>query len=223
MPLLFVLAVVVVLAGCATKRSALSETVTAFFTQGAAANAAIPAKPDPRFLYLRVEQQGLPPAMLVLGYVDPHPQGDIEVWYSAQQEVLKIQNGRIVGSAGLTTDWSRVRFPAAPPAWGAVPAQGAQYLRIRDEMPGYQFDLVDNLHLTAWAGLPASKLPASLPADTARSYQWFREAAVPAHGPALPPAWYAWGMRGGVATVVYSEQCLSPVLCLKMQRWPVQE
>jgi hypothetical protein len=161
--------------------------------------------------------------MLVLGYVDPHPQGDIEVWYSSQQEVLRIQNGRIVGTAGLTTDWTSVRFPADPPPWSAVSAQGAAYQRVRDEMPGYKFNLLDNLQLTPWVGLPPIKLPASLPEGKARSYQWFREVAVPQHGQALPPAWYAWGQHLGAPRVVYSEQCLSPVLCLKMQRWPVQE
>lgn len=211
------------LAGCSTKPSPVSETLTALLNQGSAASAAIPAKPDPRYWYLRVEQEGFGAAMLVLGYVDTHPQGDIEVWYSSQQEILKIQNGRIVGSAGLTTDWAGVRFPADPPSWGAVSAQGAAYQRIRDEMPGYKFNLLDNLRLTPWAGLPPIKLPASLPESKARTYQWFREVAVPVHGQALPPSWYAWGMHRGVATVVYSEQCLSPVLCLKMQRWPVQE
>jgi hypothetical protein len=211
------------LAGCASRGSVLSETFSALYSQTMGATSAIPAAPDARLRYLRVEVAGHAPGLLVLGYVDPHPQGEIEVWYSAEHEVIKTQNGRVVGTAGLETDWVAVRFPSTPPAWAQVGPGGATYQRVRDQMPGYQFELADQLTLMPWAGLPAVALPPSLSPTQARTYRWFREAPLASNGRALAPSWYAWGRHLGVATVVYSEQCLSPTLCLKLRRWPVQE
>lgn len=211
------------LPGCASRGSVLSETFSALYSQTMGAASAIPAAPDARLRYLRVEVVGHAPGLLVLGYVDPHPQGEIEVWYSAAHEVIKTQNGRVVATAGLETDWAAVRFPGSTPAWTQVDPSGATYRRVRDEMPGYKFELTDQLTLTPWAGLPAIALPTSLSSAQARAYRWFYEAPLASNGRALAPSWYAWGRHLGVATVVYSEQCLSPTLCLKLQRWPVQE
>jgi hypothetical protein len=211
----------VLLSGCASKGSVLSETFSTLLAQTMGTQSPLPSRLDPRLQYLRVEVAGHPPGLLVLGYIDPHPQGEIEVWYSAAHEVIKIQNGRVVGTAGLATDWAAVHFPSTPPAWSRVGPSGATYQRMRDEMPGYKFSLTDQLSLTPWAGLPAIALPASMAPDLARSYRWFRE--EPLVTSAMAASWYAWGEHRGVATVVYSEQCLSPTLCLKLQRWPVQE
>ena len=41
--------------------------------------------------------------------------------------------------------------------------------------------------------------------------------------PALPDAWFAWGKHLGVNQIVYSEQCITPDFCLKLQRWPLLE
>lgn len=182
-------------------------------------------KPNPAYRYLRVDVAGRAPAFLVLGYVDPHPLGDIEVWYSSRQEVIKTQNGRIVGTAGLEIDWRNVRFLPPPPAWTPPASPEIRYQRLRDEMPGYRYAVADHIVFQAWTGLPPIALPASLPAGLARTYTWFRESIVNTHSDdaPLPPAWYAWGTHRGLPTVVYSEQCLSATFCLRLQRWPVQE
>ena len=190
---------------------------------GFAEAATLPAKPNPLYRYLRIEAAGRAPALLVLGYVDAHPQGDIEVWYSAKNEVIKTQNGRIVGTTGLEVDWRAVRFPSAPPAWAAVPLQGGVYQRLRDEMPGHRYAVSDRMELKPWLGLPPISLPISLPVEPANAYRWFRETALSSTDPPLPPAWFAWGQHWGQTAVVYSEQCLSATFCLKLQRWPVQE
>lgn len=183
-------------------------------------NPPLPTQPNPRYRYLRVEVAGRPPAMLVLGYLDPHPQGTVEVWYSAQREVIKIQNGRIVGTAGLETDWRSVQFPSPPPDWNDVATTGRTFQRLRDEMPGHRDAIADQVELLPWNGMPPITLPDSLPSDQARSYKWFRETTRDATANALPPAWFAWGLHLGQTSIVYSEQCLSKTLCLKLQRWP---
>lgn len=226
-PLFFVLMSLLALQGCASGPSPVAETFAALWAQRQDADAHLPVKPDPRYLYLRVEQVGSVPAMMVLGYVDPHPQGDIEVWYSAQQQMLKTQNGRIVGTGGLATDWTNVRFSPAPPAWQTMGTTRMRYERTRDEMPAYTFGLSEQLTLTPWAGVPDITLPAALPESKARKYQWFGETVAPGSArestQVLPTAWYAWGRHRGVNTVVYSQQCVAPTVCLRMLRWPVQE
>lgn len=223
MPLLFIGPAVVLLAGCASKQSPLAETLHALLFQGASAAAAIAANPSPQYQYLRVEHDGAPPALLVLGYVDPHPRGNIEVWYSARQEVIKVQNGRLVETTGLSTDWTSVTYVGTLPAWGSGFPETARYTRLHDEMPGYRYSVEDHLELTPLTGVPKIDLPPSLPPSKARQYQWYREIVTGSRAPNSSPAWFAWGTHRGVAMVVYSEQCLSVSLCLKLQRWPMQD
>lgn len=211
---------------CSTPSAPLTEILSAVASDKFGTASADPfaaQKLNPAYSYLRVELEGHAPALLVLGYVDPHQQGDIEVWYSAQQEVIKIQNGRIVGTAGLKVDWRAVQFPSPPPVWATRATQGATYHRLRDEMPGHRYNISDHLALQPWQGMPPIRLPNSLTEGQARTYAWFRESTVKTSAEALPPAWFAWSLHRGVPTVVYSEQCLSTTFCLKLQRWPVQE
>lgn len=213
------------LVGCASSATPLAEVVSALVSEGfGSAEGAIEAsKLNPLYRYLRVDVKGRAPALLVLGYIDAHPQGDIEVWYSSKSEVIKTQNGRIVGTTGLELDWRAVRFPSAPPVWNAVPSQGAVYQRLRDEMPGHRYAISEQIELKPWVGVPTITLPASLSGAQARAYTWFQETTLTTSDQALPPAWFAWGVQRGQPTVLYSEQCLSATFCLKLQRLPVQE
>jgi hypothetical protein len=227
---LFVAALLAALAlgGCASTRSPLMDSVDVLFATGGTGvvQSAIPEALDMRYRYLRVEVPGHPPGLLVLGYEDAHPLGPIEVWYSASRETLRTQNGRLIGSTGTLHDWLALQTTPPPPDWAAVPAQGSSYVRRHDEMPGYRFGVAEQVQLRALSGLPDLVLPATLPPDKARSYQWFRESSVALgdpHGPALPDAWFAWGLHRGMQTVVFSRQCLAVDFCLTLQRWPVQE
>jgi len=213
------------LMGCASGSTPIADVISGVVSEqlGTANVAGLPHKLNPLYRYLRVEVAGRPTALLVLGYVDAHPQGDVEVWYSTSREVIKIQNGRIVGTTGLTPDWRLVQYPTAPPPWADVPPEGVAYTRLRDEMPGYHAAISDQLVAKPLAGLPALVLPTSLPHELASRYRWFSEVAVNNTAQPLPTSWFAWGLRDGQPTVVYSEQCLSASFCLKLQPWPVQE
>lgn len=192
------------------------------FGAGSASN--LDVKLNPTYRYLRVEVDGRAPALLVLGYVDTHPQGDIEVWYSAKREVIKTQNGRIVGTTGLEVDWRAVRFQTAPPPWTNDLTQEGRYQRSRDEMPGHRYAITDQIQLKPWLGTPPLTLPVSWNnAQAQNNYRWFSETTLSTSDQPLPPSWFAWGLYQGQPAVVYSVQCLSPTFCLKLQRWPVQE
>jgi Group 4 capsule polysaccharide lipoprotein gfcB, YjbF len=225
---LAVLCVTLCLGGCADSSSLFFGTVRDLYASGTLGGAQdkIPARPDLRYRYLRVEVKGSPPAMLVLGFIDPHPDGPIEVWYSADREALRLQNGRIVGLSGSAKDWLNVQLIPAPKPWMALEPEGMSFVRRRDEMPGYRYGIADQVMVRPYVGIPQIELPRSLSADKAATYRWFREDAVQTSGqkgPALPAAWFAWGMHRGTYGIVYSEQCVAPEICIRIQPWPVMD
>ena len=173
----------------------------------------------PGYRYLRASVDGRT-VLLVLGYVENHPDGAIEIWYSGEREVIKTQRGHIVGTAGLSTDWRAVRFVSPLPELRQITTQTtARYTRSRDEMPGYRYDIRETITLRP---IPAPEKSAIRALDPA-SLVWIEESAdasTPGEAP-LPPARFALDIRAGADPVVYSEQCLAPTLCLALQRWPV--
>ncbi len=154
---------------------------------------------------------------MALGYVEPGPGGETEVWYSADGEMLKLCNGRIVASAGLSTDWRDVRLPALP-AWDSVRETPFRYTRERDEMPGYRLDIRDSVLLLA----TAPPTDSGLIGFEALKLAWYEERASALQDGmiALPVSRFAVALDRGKETVVFGEQCLAASLCLKWQRWP---
>ncbi len=211
------------LAGCASN-TLLSEVTTAVFRQymGRATDITTNAPLNPAYRYLKVDVPGKSSAILVLGYVDAHAQGDIQVWYSAQGEVLKTQQGRIVGTAGLEVDWLAVRFPSAPPDWSQVTQQTTSYTRVRDEMPSYRYSITEQIKMEAMSERPAILLSSTFLLNTAIQYEWVRESVIASTVQALPPSWYAFVAHKNKRRLVYSYQCLSAQLCLSVQPWPVE-
>lgn len=198
------------LAGCADNSRAVVQTVRDAFGSNAAAADAF--KTDPRYRYLRVTHQG-GVAILILGGVDKDARGVVQTWYAADAALLKLQNGRLVGAAGLLPEWRSVTLPELP-AWSALAAEQkpVQWERLRDVMPGYRFGIRDQLVL---AVIPPPGKHGLVQMD-ANKLVWFEERTEASTGEKLPPARYA--VQGD--TVVYGEQCVSAGNCIKWQRWP---
>lgn len=160
-------------------------------------------------------------ALLVLGYVEPQVDGPVQVWYSAEREVLRLKNGRIVGAVGLTTEWRNVKLEGAA-AWSLLnnSTQDSHWIRIRDVMPGYRIGVRDDLYLRLISP-PRRSAIQDLDPD---SLTWYEERLENhrdgSNHDQLPPARYAIAVEDGSETVVYSEQCLSSKLCFSLQRWP---
>ncbi len=206
---------VIPLGGCASGSIAISKSINLLFSDNSAEIQNATLDPGKRYLYVTVNGRT---ALMVLGYLQADPHGAIEIWYSAKGEVIQIQQGRIVKTAGLSTDWRAVRYPAGVPAWDASLKGPREYVRERDEMPGYRFNIRESLLLTAIA-TPADSLLHGMPAEQLR---WYAESSLPqATTPALPPSRYALHAEGNSSSVMYAEQCLTPQLCLSWQRWPV--
>jgi hypothetical protein len=169
---------------------------------------------DPRFEYLRITR-GRHTGWMWLGSTEKSTAGPIEVYYSGQGEVLRLQNGRVVGASGLTTEWRKVTIES--PRWGtAATAPTAKVTRVRDVMPGYRAGIRDELVLRPVPTPASSALRGVEPG----SLKWFEE--VPGRladsAEALPAARYAVDLAAG-ERVIYAEQCLARDLCFTWQRW----
>jgi hypothetical protein len=220
---------VAALSACSASGNAILQTLPYVYGRNPGVDS---ARLNPNFRYLRVTIGGRV-VLLALGDVDSHPQGLIEVWYSAEREVLRLQNGRVVGAVGLTTEWRGVSLPELP-SWSAAARadQAFRWTRARDVMPGYRFGVKDALSLRV---VPEPKRSALQGLDP-QSLTWFEERVESApiawlsgisagsvvSDAALPPARYAVDLQGGRETVVYGEECLAPDLCFTWQHWPAQ-
>ena len=172
---------------------------------------------NPNLRYLRVTTRGRT-ALMVLGYVEPSAAGNVEVWYSSEAEVLRLQNGRIVGTGGLETDWRAVRHFSLP-AWKDLSGRATVvYRRERDEMPGYRFGIEEAVSLYPVRPPNNAKL-VRLPAQDLR---WYEE-TVQGQPDGLPSARYGLNEKSGEPRVVYGEQCLSQTFCFAWQTWPATQ
>ncbi|MFZ3018538.1 MAG: hypothetical protein WA056_08805 [Gallionella sp.] len=163
----------------------------------------------PGFKYLRVQIDGRE-IFLVRGYVDQHPDGSVEVWYSADADALRLRDGRVVGVTMKSgPEWLNVSF-AHLPGWDAVGSR-TEFDRVRDVGPGYRYGIKEKMLLRRIAPPDNSQLrlvPAS-------SLTWFEEGVQGVSD--IPPARYA--VDSGAHRVVYGEQCLSSEYCFSWQDW----
>ena len=171
---------------------------------------------NPSLRYLRVTVRGRV-VLMVLGYVEPHPEGEIETWYSSEGEVMRLQNGRVAGTAGLETDWRAVRNFLLP-AWKDVLGGSLVYRRERDEMPGYRFGIAERVSLYP-VPVPSN---ARLAGPPVQGLRWYEEAVL-GQPDSLPSARFALQVKDGEPRVIYGEQCLSQNLCLAWQTWPAAQ
>jgi hypothetical protein len=197
------------LSACASRIAAMTQTTRAVFQGEPDPSAGAVLNPSIRYLRVKISGRVI---LLALGYVDTHPLGPVEVWYSANGEVLRLQNGHVVGLTGSDSEWRQVRLSGMP-AWPADASSTSSYTRVRDVMPGYRFGILDRLQIRQ-IDAPARSNLAAVPAQSLR---WFEELDA---NNALPAARFAISTSGSAATVVYGEQCISHALCLSWQQWP---
>lgn len=172
--------------------------------------AATPPQLNPQYLYLKIVIDGRP-AYFAQGYQDPSSSGPIDVWYSSEREVLKIQNGRVMAAIGTPSEWRYASYLNAP-VWSDR-LDGVEYEREVDLSPGYRYGLKDTLRLRRIA-VPKST---QLEQYQASNLVWYQE--EPVGKSVIPPAIYALKLDKDEWQVVYSEVCLDASLCFSWQRW----
>jgi hypothetical protein len=171
---------------------------------------------NPQLRYLRVNVDGRV-LLMVMGYSEHSAAGTLETWYSSEGEVLRLLNGRIFSTAGLEVDWQAVRNTALP-SWGEMLGRpSAQFVRERDEMPGYRFSITETVSLDSVPAQTNSKLVGLSASDLI----WFEE-TVRKGANGVPSARYGLRVVAGVPSVVYGEQCLSNNFCFSWQTWPAK-
>ncbi len=198
----------------------ISQTLVEAFGKGKSSNIdAVKLNPNLKYLRVTVRDRTV---LMVLGYLDNTPQGNVETWYSSEGEVLKLLNGRVLSSNGLELDWRNVRY-ASLPAWSELVglssnSSSLQFTRTLDQMPVYKFGISEVVYLYG-IGAPSNSNLIGLPVN---QLKWFEEKVKDtSHG--LPSARYGLSTKGGHAVVVYGEQCFSSELCFSWQTWPVAQ
>lgn len=169
---------------------------------------------NPKFRYLRVTVNHRS-ALLVLGYTENHKEGNVEIWYSDSGQVLRLQNGRVLGTVGLETDWLNVDYDSLP-SWGKVTQNPSlSYQRKHDQMPGYRFGILESLSIS----LITPPADSEIVPISDKQLKWYQEVSSN-HFDSLRPARYAVLEKDGGFKVVYSDLCLSEKFCLSWQLWP---
>jgi hypothetical protein len=169
----------------------------------------------PGIPYLSVKAHGNQ-AYMALGYRDVLVQNGKSVledtWYSGQQEMLVLRDGRIHRVIGMTHEWRRQE--SQPPAWASVQAQPTRWQRQRDVMPGYRIAVRDVIETRA---ISPPRFSASWPAGA----QWFQDDVTSSHPDGRPWRYtqrFVWHPQQGV---LYSEQCIAPEVCLTLSPVPL--
>lgn len=204
------------LTGCV--QTPISQTMFEAFGKGKISKIDT-VKLNPNLKYLRVNVRDRS-VLMVLGYLDNTPQGNIETWYSSEGEVLRLLNGRVLSTNGLELDWRNVRYESLP-AWSELEGLSSnsssfQFTRTHDQMPSYRFSISELVNLYS-IGAPSNSNLIGLPAN---ELKWFEE-KVKGTKNGLPSARYGLSTKDGQAVVVYGEQCFSSELCFSWQTWPV--
>ena len=204
------------LTGCV--QTPISQTLIEAFGKGKSSNIdAVKLNPNLKYLRVTVRDRSV---LMVLGYLDNTPQGNIETWYSSEGEVLILLNGRVLSTNGLELDWRNVKYESLP-TWYALSGLSSnsssfQFTRSLDQMPAYKFGISEVVNLYG-VGVPSNSNLIGLPAN---QLKWFEEKVKgTSHG--LPSARYGLRTKDGHAVVVYGEQCFSSELCFSWQSWPV--
>jgi hypothetical protein len=179
---------------------------------------------NPDYRYLRVTVSGRV-SLLVLGYIEPDLDGvgPTQIWYNNLAEVIKLRNGRLVGTSGLPFDWLAVRYQNLPRWDHLAQDKPVVFERIRDLKLLYQFGRREEVMLSVLSEPPARTIAGEPRPDLT----WVQESYKP-QNPAneatesLPPSYFALDFKSpelGAERVVYSWQCLSPSVCLGLQPW----
>lgn len=227
--------------GCAPSQNAVYQSLKAAYV--GQEQPIESATLNPKYRYMRVEFAGRP-ALLVLGYVDEVNGYPVESWYSANNELIQLKNGRLAGTAGLDFNWINVRYSQDIPLENAIvlrsdlsPADlhsktaarksaAIVYQRKHTLMPDYRAEIEETVFLEALSEPPNDVPSRDLARLNLKQIHWVQERIRPQfndpqNAGLLPlTAYYALDTSTSPARVVYGRQCLAPDYCLSWQVWP---
>lgn len=216
---LYAMAVLVLPACTGLNQAALNSLQAAY--QGPNRNfEAVPR--NPAYQYMQVEVPGAA-SLTVLGYQYPN----LQVWYAAKGEVVRLQGNRLLDTTGLNVNLTNVQYTAGGQA---------RQTNMKFDVPELGlFNVQATLQLQPTEP-PKSNLAkqASQQANGGKGLYWYSETFVgalanskplPAALEGLPPAIYGFAQAlpeginaSELPPAVYGKQCLAPTYCLEWHR-----
>ena len=173
---------------------------------------------DPNLSYLRVTN-GDHVAFLALGYIDEENENKpsaVEVWYSAEKEVLRLKNGRLVGLTGTEIELRNTFFFDLP-VWKDI-EDPQTFTLVQDQMPGSWYKKSTKLTISRIAKPGNVKLLNVSKEDLI----WFEEKVVGGDN-SMSPSKYGVRIDQGKYIPIYGEQCLAKDFCLTWQKWAASD
>jgi hypothetical protein len=197
---------------------------------------------NPQFSYLRVNVAGLD-ALMVKGYIDKDEKGPIDVWYSSDGSLLRLQQGRYLGSVGFDTNWQNVSYqntqslnkmmaefdrpnqsPKLSSLRGFYASEQYYFSRSHSEMPSYKTVLNERLSAHVSKDTP-SNIPKTMQSYlSGKDLIWVNEQITQSNSGALPKtqSWYGFQKLTNQYELVIGQQCLTTTFCITWMPWPVQ-
>jgi hypothetical protein len=228
----------VFLHGCSSQSDAAWKTMQMGFRDEAAQIEKSPLKNN--LTYLRVNIHGLD-VLLVKGYVDSDSRGRVDVWYSSDGSVMRIQQGRYLGSIGFDQNWQEVSRNDAPSLDLLLTAE----MTLSGKNPNVPLKTVKKYFSTqSYVAMPSylvmrderisavisSTPPDSIPSSFKKYLQnkdliWVSETPQPndifkKKGTSF--AWYGFVKNNRGFEQVIGQQCLSKEFCITWTPWPVK-
>ncbi len=149
--------------------------------------------------------------------VEAYRLGSESVWVSSDQAIIKTRNGYLSDLEGFRSNWQEVRGPDL--GLVAQLTRPTAYTRVRNEMPGYRYQVRESVLITPLAAAPKDILfePSAGP-----SLRWFSEEVRSQAGGLSPPYHYpglfAIDISQKPIQVVFGQQCLASDYCIRWQR-----
>lgn len=169
---------------------------------------------NPAYRYMQVEVPGAA-SLTVLGYQYPN----LQVWYAAMGEVVRLQGNRLLDTTGLNVNLANVQYTAG---------EQARQTNMKFDVPELGlFNVQATLQLQLTEP-PKSNLAKM--ASATKGLYWYSETFVgskplPAALEGLPPAIYGFAQplpegtnASQLPNAVYGKQCLAPTYCLEWHR-----
>jgi len=228
--------------GCSSQSGAVWKTLQIGFSDVSSQIEKSPLQNN--LTYLRANINGLD-VLLAKGYTDLNSRGPVDVWYSSDGAIMRIQEGRYLGSIGFDQNWNEVSRSDAPSLIMILNRETAP--DSKDSLAPIKsvkkyFSTQSYTHKPSYLVMDGERVSSSLSANMFGSipdsipnslkkylknkdFIWVIETPQPndifkKKGASF--AWYGFVKKNGTFEQVIGQQCLSKDFCVTWMPWPIQ-